>query len=77
MSSGTCLAVQQLRIQLLVQRTEVLSLVREDPTCCRAAEPMSHNYWVCTPEPTPHNKRNCGNEKSEHHNQRVEPARCN
>ena len=28
-----------------MQRILVRSLVQEDPTCCRAAEPMHYNYW--------------------------------
>ena len=28
-----------------MQRILVRSLVQEDPTCCRAAEPMQYNYW--------------------------------
>ena len=41
---GTSLVAQRLRIRLPVQGTQVRALVREDPTCCRAAEPMHHNY---------------------------------
>ena len=26
-----------------------------DPTCCRAAKPMHHNYWACALEPGSHN----------------------
>ena len=37
--------VQWLRICLLMQGTWVRSLVGEDPTCCGATKPMSHNYW--------------------------------
>ena len=52
---GTPLVVQWLRIRLPVQRTQVWSLVREDPTCRGATKPMRHNYWACTLEPTSHN----------------------
>ena len=38
------LVVQLLRIHLPVQRTQVQSLVQEDPTCCGATKPMRHNY---------------------------------
>ena len=38
------LVVQWVRICLLMQGTRVQALVWEDPTCCRAARPMSHNY---------------------------------
>ena len=34
-----------LRIHLPMQETWVWSLVWEDPTCCGAAEPVSHNFW--------------------------------
>ena len=34
-----------------MQETWVQSLVQEDPTCQRAAKPMSHNYWACALEP--------------------------
>ena len=42
--SGTFPVAQWLRIHLPVQGTWVQSLVQEDPTCHRAAEPMCHNY---------------------------------
>ena len=29
-----------------MQGTRVQALVREDPICRRAAEPMRHNYWT-------------------------------
>ena len=48
---GTSLVVQWLGVRLPVQRTQVRSLVQEDPTCRRAAKPMCHNYWPCTLEP--------------------------
>ena len=41
--------VQWLRICLPVWGTWVWSLVREDPTCHGAAEPMHHNYWAHVP----------------------------
>ena len=41
---GTSLVVQWLRIRLPMQGTWVRSLVREDPTCCRATKPVCHNY---------------------------------
>ena len=40
------LVVQWLRIQLLMQGTQVPSLDQEDPTCCRAANPVHRNYWA-------------------------------
>ena len=30
--------------RLPMQGTRVQGLVREDPTCCRATKPVSHNY---------------------------------
>ena len=44
MSLGTSLVVQWLRIRLPMQGTQVLALVREDPTCCGAIKPVHHNY---------------------------------
>ena len=41
---GTSLVVQWIRIHLPMQGTQVSALVWEDPTCRRAAKPMSHYY---------------------------------
>ena len=41
------MVVQWIRILLPMQGTWVQSLVREDPTCHRAANPMKHNF--CSP----------------------------
>ena len=41
------LVVQWLRVCLPVQGTWVWALVWEDPTCRRAARPVSHEYWAC------------------------------
>ena len=41
---GISLVAQWLRIHLPTQGTRVRALVREDPTCCRATKPASHNY---------------------------------
>ena len=41
------LVAQWLRICLPMQGTRVRALVWEDPTCCRATGPVSHNYWAC------------------------------
>ena len=49
------LVAQRLRIHLPMQVTRVWALVREDPTCCRATGPLSHNYWACALEPASHN----------------------
>ena len=51
----TSLVAQWLRIRLPVQGTWVQAPVWEDPTCCRAAKPVSHNYWACALEPMSHN----------------------
>ena len=32
-------------------RRQIRSLIREDPTCCRATKPVRHNYWAGAPEP--------------------------
>ena len=52
---GTSLVVQWLRIRLPMQGTRVRALVWEDPTCCGATKPVSHNYWACALEPASHN----------------------
>ena len=38
------LVAQWLRICLPIQGTRVRALVWEDPTCCGATRPVSHNY---------------------------------
>ena len=43
-NAGTSLVAQWLRIHLPMQGTRVRSLVREDPTYCRATKPVHHNY---------------------------------
>ena len=45
----TSLVAQWLRICLPMQGTQVWSLVREDPTCHGATNPVRHNYWTCVP----------------------------
>jgi len=40
----TSLVVQWLRILLPMLRTQVKSLVRDNPTRCGATRPVSHNY---------------------------------
>ena len=42
--SWASLVAQWLRICLPMQGTRVRALVWEDPTCCRATRPVSHNY---------------------------------
>ena len=41
---GASLVAQWLRICLPMQGTRVRALVWEDPTCCGATSPVSHNY---------------------------------
>ena len=45
--TGASLVAQWLRICLPMQGTRVRALVWEDPTCCGATRPVSHNYWAC------------------------------
>ena len=49
------LVAQWLRIRLPVQGTRVQALVREDPTCRGATNPVRHNYSACTRDPASHN----------------------
>ena len=35
--------------------TQVPSLIREDPTCCRATKPMHFSFWTCALGPGSHN----------------------
>ena len=44
MDGGASLVAQWLGICLPMQGTRVRALVWEDPTCRRAAGPVSHNY---------------------------------
>ena len=46
---------QWLRIRLPVQRSQVWSLVQEDPICRGATTPVCLNYWACALEPVSHN----------------------
>ena len=49
---GRTSMVQCLRTSLPMQGTWVWSLVWElDPTCHRAAKPVSHSYWACAATP--------------------------
>ena len=43
-NSGASPVAQWLGIRLPMQGTRVRALIQEDPTCCRAAGPMHHNY---------------------------------
>ena len=57
-----------------MQGTRVRALVWEDPNCCRAAKPTSHNYGTWEPqllkparlEPVLRNRRGHRNEKPAH-----------
>ena len=51
-NAKTSLVVQWLRIHLQMLGTWVQSLVREDPTCHGATNPMSHKDQAHAPEPT-------------------------
>ena len=44
---GASLVAQWLRICLPMQGTRVQALVWEEPPCCGATRPVSHNYWAC------------------------------
>ena len=48
-SQGASLVVQWLRVLMPMQGTRVPSLVWEDPKCCRAPEPVRHNYRAHAP----------------------------
>ena len=55
MKLGASLVAQWLQVRLPMQGTRVRALVREDPTCRGAAEPVRHGYWACTLKPVSHN----------------------
>ena len=46
LAGGTSLVVQWLRINLLMQGSQVPSLAREYSICCKATKPVCHSYWV-------------------------------
>ena len=48
-SQGASLVVQWLRVLMSMQGTRVPSPVWEDPKCCRAPEPVRHNYRAHAP----------------------------
>ena len=54
---GLLWVAQWLRIHLLMQETQVWSLLWEDPTCCMATKQAHHNYSASAPEPRSHNYR--------------------
>ena len=56
-------------ICLLMQGTQVRSLVQENLTCCGATKTVHHNYCsLYTLKPVLYNKRSHFNEKSAYHN---------
>ena len=48
---GLLWVAQWLRIHLLMQETQVWSLLWGDPTCCMVTKQAHHNYSASTPEP--------------------------
>ena len=46
---GTSLVVQWIRIHLLIQGTQVWSLVWEESMCRRATKPVHQDFWTCVP----------------------------
>ena len=40
------LVAQWWRIHLTMHETHIQYLICEDPTCCRATEPLRHDYWT-------------------------------
>ena len=70
--------VQWLRICLPVQRTQVQSLVWEDPTYHGATEPVSHHLLKhAHPEPMLHKERSHHNEKPTHRKEVPEQPKIN
>ena len=64
LSSWTCLVVQWLRICQLMQETQVLSLIWEDPACSGATKPRCHSYYNPHLGLPPHSKRSHCDEPS-------------
>ena len=50
-SNKAPLVGSEVKKPLPVQEARVWPLVREDPTCRRAAEPVGHGHWVCAADP--------------------------
>ena len=67
------LVAQWLRICLPMQGTRVRALVWEDPTCCGATRPVSHNYWASRLEPVLRNKRGHDSERPAHRDEEWPP----
>ena len=60
---------QWIRIHLPMQRTQVPSLIQQDPTCCRATKPTDCNYWSLGSGAHACNKRSHHKVKPVHHNE--------
>ena len=64
------------KVHLPMERTQVQSLVWDDPTCGKATKTASHSYLTHTPQllkpvclgPMTHNKRSHCNERPVHPN---------
>ena len=69
-NQGASLVVQWLRVLMPMQGTRVRSLVWEDPECCRAPEPVRHNYRAHAPWRTCSATTGHRSEKPSHLNQR-------
>ena len=70
------LVAQWLRICLPMQGTRVRALVWEDPTCCRATRPVSHNSRLSEParvELVLRNKRGRDSERPAHRDEEWAP----
>ena len=61
--SWASLVAQWLGIRLPMQGTRVRALVREDPTCCGVARPVSHITEPARLEPVLRNKRGRDSER--------------
>ena len=69
------LVVRRLKIHLLVQGTQVQSLVQQDPTWCGATRPMHHNPWSPLSREQPPQLEACTPQlKSSSHSPQLEKA---
>ena len=62
------------RVHLPMQKTQVSSLIWEDPAYLAAAGPMCHDCWACVPKPGNHNYWSPRALEPAHCNWRVAPA---
>ena len=74
---GAFLVAQWLRVFLPMQGTRVRALAWEDPTCCGAAGPVSHNYWACASGAAAPQQERPRQWEARAPRWRVAPARCN